>query len=307
MKKQLLISGGAGFIGIHLIKKLIKNNYHPIVIDNFSNANIDIIKKIPKKLYTLIKTDIKKTSLILNKIEKFTPEAMIHLAAIHYIPFCIKNPDETLRINVEGTRSALKIAKVKQIRKFVFSSSAAVYKPSEKQHNENSKVLPIEIYGKTKYSSEKIIIKFCKENKINYTILRLFNVYGPHDLTPHFIPSLIKRIKQSNCIEIGNLETKRDYIYIDDLIDLLLKITKNNIILNEIFNVGTGNSMSGKEVVDLISKLKKTKIVLKKEKKLQRKNDRKLLEANIDKVKKFYHWKPKHSFSKGLKKILYEK
>ena len=304
MKKQIIITGGAGFIGIHLTKKLIKNNYHVIIIDDLSNANIGILKSLAKNAHTLIESDINETAKILNDLKNFNPSQLIHLAAVHYIPFCVKNSKETKIVNTDGTLSALKIAKEKNISNFIFSSSAAVYKPSKKSHKENSKLSPIEIYGQTKLDSEKIIENFCNKNKIGYTILRLFNIYGSNDLTPHFVSSIIKRINKSNCVKAGNLETKRDYVFIDDLINAIFKIIKDKKAPNKIFNIGAGIGASGKEVIKLISGIKKIKIAVKEDRKLKRKNDREALTANIDKISKTYKWKPQYNLRKGLKKLL---
>lgn len=304
MKKQILITGGLGFIGSHLTKKLIDENFFPIIIDNLSNTNLKILKSFPKNSLAFVKSDINNKEKIISEIKNFNPEILIHLAGVHYIPYCLKNPKETKRINIGGTKTALKIAYAKGINKFIFSSSAAVYKPSDKEHKETSKLFPIEIYGNTKLQAEKKIREYCIEKNIRYTILRLFNIYGSNDLTPHFIPSILKRIKKSNIVKIGNLETARDYIYVSDLVNVLLKIIKKGEMNNEIYNVGTGKSTFGNEIIKIIEKIKGISIKINSDKDLIRKIDRKKLVANIQKLSNTYKWSPKYSVLNGLKKLI---
>ncbi len=304
MKRQILITGGLGFIGSHLIKKLIANNFFIIVVDDLSNANLKILKSFPKNSLIFIKADVNDKEKIMNKIKEFSPEILIHFAAIHYIPYCLKNPKKTKRINVTGTKIALEIAHIKGINKFIFSSSAAVYGSSNKEHKETSALLPIEVYGNTKLQAEKKIRKYCFQKNIKYTILRLFNIYGPGDLTPHFIPSILKRINKTNTIKTGNLDTIRDYIYIDDLISILMKIIKRKEMNNEVYNVGTGKGVTGNDIIKLIEKINKINIKVDSDIDLFRKIDQKKLVANIQKLSNDYKWYPKYDAYDGLKKLI---
>jgi UDP-glucose 4-epimerase len=301
---QIIITGGAGFIGINLVKKLIKLGYFPIIIDNLSNSNISELKNIPKNSYYLIKSDINNENEILKELEVFSPKILIHLAALHYIPFCIKNPLKTRAVNIQGTKNIFKISMQKKIQDIIFTSSGAVYKPSYKAHKEEDKLQPIDIYGKTKKEAEEFLLKNCKKYKINLTILRLFNIYGKFDLTPHFIPEIIKRLKRTENLKVGNLKTKRDYLYIDDLLDVFIKILTIKDYSYNILNIGTGNTCDGAEVIKLISSIKKKNIQIIEDISLLRKTDRPILCADIKKVSKILNWIPRYGLKKGLEKLL---
>jgi UDP-glucose 4-epimerase len=307
MTKQILITGGLGFIGIHLIKRLITEGYFPIIIDNLSNANFSILKKLPSDRYAFFRVDINKKREILKKIEKYNPQALVHLAAVHYIPFCVKNPRETKNININGTKSMLYVAKEKGVKRFIFASSGAVYKPSFNAHRENERLSPIDVYGQSKKEAEKVVKEFCVKNNIRFTILRFFNIYGDHDLTPHFIPALLQRLLKSHKIRTGDLSTERDYIFIDDLVDAIMKVIKGSGVRSGTFNVGTGNSVSGWNVLKLIGEIKGFEISIQESARLKRKSDRKVLLADIKKISKVYAWKPKYSIRAGLSKLIYEK
>lgn len=306
-KKQIIVTGGVGFIGINLVIELIRFGYFPIIIDNFSNSNIFQLQTISKNNYFLIRSDINKINKISEKIKGFSPQTIIHLAALHYIPFCIKNPAKTKIVNVDGTKNIFKIAKENKIKNIIFASSGAVYKPSSKAHKEEEKLCPIDIYGKTKKEAENFLLKKCEQHQINLTILRLFNIYGRYDITPHFIPELIKRLKKTNYIKVGNLNTERDYLYVDDLVRVFIKILMMKNWPNNIFNIGTGKAYKGFEVIDLISAIKKRKIKLIESSKLMRKSDRPVLRANIVKASKILNWTPRYELREGLKRILYDK
>ncbi|MFA5232532.1 MAG: NAD-dependent epimerase/dehydratase family protein [Candidatus Paceibacterota bacterium] len=304
MKKQVIVTGGAGFIGHHLVKKLIINNYYPIIIDNFFNADSNNIKTLPQNKYTLIKCDINDSNL-LNELQKFSAKILIHLAAIHFIPYCINHPQKTIETNVFGTQNVLKISENLRIKKFIFSSSAAIYKPNDIAHKESDPLSPIDTYGKSKLKAEELIKDFCNKKRIEYYILRLFNVYGKNNLTSHFIPSVTERFKKSDRIKVGNIETVRDYIYVEDVVNVILKIIKKNSLnINHVYNIGTGKGHSGKEILSLLEKIFKTKVKITKDKKLARKADRKFLLANMDKICKSYKWQPNISLEEGLKKII---
>ncbi|HOX10757.1 MAG TPA: NAD(P)-dependent oxidoreductase [Candidatus Moranbacteria bacterium] len=305
-KNQIIVTGGVGFIGINLVKKLIKLGYFPIIIDNFSNSNIHQLKTISKNDYFLIRSDINNVRNILKKIEGIFPQTIIHLAALHYIPFCTKNPTKTKMVNVNGTKSIFEIVRKKKIRHMIFTSSGAVYKPSRKAHKEKDVLQPIDIYGKTKKEAEEFLFKECKQYRINLTILRLFNIYGKYDLTPHFIPEIIKRIEKASHIKVGNLNTERDYLYVDDLVEVFIKILKMKKNQNGIFNIGTGKAHKGIEIIELISLIAKKQIQLIENSTLKRKNDRPILCADIKKTLNVLHWKPKHNLKNGLAKLLYE-
>jgi UDP-glucose 4-epimerase len=304
MKKQILITGGLGFIGSNLIKKLLAMDFFLIIVDNLSNSSLKILKNFPKNSYFFIKSDINNKKKILNKIKKFNPEILIHLAAIHYMPYCLKNPQETKKVNIVGTENILKIAHTKGINKIIFSSSAAVYGNSNKKHKETDKLFPGEIYGKSKLTAEGKIKKYCPSKNIKYLILRFFNVFGPNDFTPHFIPSILKRIKKSSVIETGNLKTARDYIYIDDLVSILTKIIKKGKINNDIYNIGTGNGTTGGKIIKIIEKIKGINIKVSKNIDLVRKTDPQKIIASIRKISTAYKWSPRYGIYSGLKKII---
>jgi UDP-glucose 4-epimerase len=303
MKKYILISGGTGFIGKYLVKKLINYNFFPIIVDNFFNSTKNSLKDIRKTDYKIIKDDIINPKLI-KKIAKYNIQTIVHLAAIHFIPYCNKHKNKTITVNVGGTKNLLNIAQQKNIKNFIFISSAAVYKPSKNALSEKSQLGPIDIYGKSKLVAEKYVEKFCLKNSINYVILRLFNVYGPNNPTEHIIPSLIKRASKNSTIKVGNLDTYRDYVYLDDVIRAIVDIINLKKIKNVTYNIGTNKMHNGYEIINILEKIQKKKIIIKKDPRFYRKSDRLVLLADIKKISKETNWRPKNTLKEGINKII---
>lgn len=217
MPKQIVVTGGLGFIGHHLVRRLMSNGYFPIIIDNFSNSNREFLRHTPVSKFFFIRSEISDFKKIKNKLKRFTPQAVIHLAAIHFIPFCNLHPFQTFVTNIIGTHTILEIAVKMKIKNFLFASSADVYKHMRRPLREYDPVEPLNIYGLSKKFGEELVHFYSKKFKIRHNILRLFNVYGTDDITPHFIPAILSQLRMSNKIQVGNLDSVRDYNFLQPL------------------------------------------------------------------------------------------
>ena len=174
MTKKILITGGAGYIGSHISEILVKEKKKIFIVDNLSTGHKKLINK-KAKFYRVNINNIKKIKSIIiqNKID-----SVIHLAASLIIGEGEKYPKKYFKNNVLNTKNLITACANTTIKNFIFSSTAAVYKDGKFKVTEKSKLSPKSIYGKTKLIAEKIIIKNCKKNKINYGILRYFNIVG---------------------------------------------------------------------------------------------------------------------------------
>lgn len=305
MKKQIIITGGLGFIGKYLVKRLLKENFYPIIIDNLSVGSLVDLELLPRSKFIFLNCDITNRKKLEKSIAKFEPDAIIHLAALHFIPDCNRNPRKTLLINTIGTQILLDIASKRNIKNFLFTSSAAVYKPSRYPLKETDPLRPIDVYGLSKKTAEEIINLYGRCHNINFIILRLFNVYGLKDPNLHMVPLLLSQIKKYNKIKVGRLDTFRDYIYINDVIEALIKLLKSpRGFDNSIYNIGTSKKCSGYSLIKIINKITGRKIITYQDRNLIREVDRKTLVANIDRFSKKYSWEPKYSIFQGLKELI---
>ena len=305
MIKNILITGGAGYIGSHISEILVKNKKKIYIVDNLSTGYRSLINK-KAKFFKLNIHNIKNIKKIIkeNKID-----SIIHLAANLIISEGEKYPKKYYRNNVIGTQNLLKACSNSNIKNFIFSSTAAIYKDGQFKVSENSIIKPKSVYGKTKVKCEKIIQSFCKKNKINYGILRYFNIAGSSpsgkigliNKSDHLFKNFSREImKKRPVLKIyGNdYKTKdgsciRDFIHVSDIAEIHFKVlekidkTNKSKILNCGYNKGTSVLEVAKEFKKQTSK--KVKILVTK----RRKADLVKIIASNKKLMQFIQWKPK--------------
>ena len=305
MIKNILITGGAGYIGSHITETLVKNKKNIFIADNLSTGHRRLINKKAK----FFKIDILNHKKIKDIILKYEIDSVIHLAANLIISEGEKYPKKYFKNNVLGTKNLLKACKNTKIKNLVFSSTAAVYKDGQYKVNEKSVIKPKSVYGRTKINAEKIIKKFCKRAKINYCILRYFNIAGSSlsgkigliNKSDHLFKNYSREVlKKRPVFKVygNNYDTKdgsciRDFIHVSDIADIhykvLLKINKLN--KSKILNCGYNKGVSVLDVAKAFKKQtsKNVKILVYK----RRKGDLVKIIASNSKLKNFIKWKPK--------------
>jgi UDP-glucose 4-epimerase len=301
--KNILVTGGAGYIGSHIVEQLVKKSFLNIfIVDDLSTGH----KRLISKKANFIKANINKTQLIKKIILKNKIDTIIHLAAKTIVTESEKKPKLYYNVNVLGTRSLLNAAKNSSVKNFLFSSTAAVYGSKIRFVNENSRTLPDSVYGKTKLQAEHLVKK---EFKKNYIILRYFNVVGASPSKKIGLINKYGQLFKNFAVEILKKEPKlnvygndyntadgtciRDFIHVSDLADIhlkvLFKVSKNNKSI--ILNCGYGKGFSVLEVVNNFKKFSKNKVLVKFEK--RRKAEIVESVANVIKLKKYIKWRPK--------------
>ena len=274
MIKNILITGGAGYIGSHISEVLIKNKKKIFIADNLSTGYRRLINKKAK----FFKVDILKNKKIREIILKNEIDSVIHLAANLIIGEGEKYPKNYFKNNVSGTKNLFKACENTGVKNLVFSSTAAVYKDGQYKVNENSVIKPKSVYGKTKIKAEKIIKQFCKKNKINYCILRYFNIAGSSpsgkigliNKSDHLFKNFSREIiKKRPILKIygGNYDTKdgsciRDFIHVYDIAEIHYKVLEkiNNLNNSKILNCGYNKGISVLEVANSFKKQTRKKV-----------------------------------------------
>ena len=313
--KNILITGGAGYIGSHVAENLLARKLNIFIIDKLKKGNKNLINRRCSYIKgNIIEINKVKKVLIKNKID-----SIIHLAALIDVQDGERNKLKFYKNNVLATKNLIKACNNTYVKNIIYSSSAGVYGNSKSPVTENSKKRPINYYSKTKLMSEKILIKLSKKYKINYCILRYFNVCGASPSKKIGIfdknnKSLFKVLanqilKKRPKINIFGDKFKtndgtciRDFIHVSDLSEVHFKSLQyiNKIKKSLILNCGYGKGYTVLEVVKNFQKFSKNskKINFKKE----RKNEIVISYANISKLKKYLKWKPKfNNLSKMIK------
>lgn len=309
---NILVTGGAGFIGFHTAKKLLSKNHKVIIVDNFNNyydpkIKYNRIKQIKAnknlKIYKTDISDFKKISKIFqeNKIDK-----ICHLAAQAGVRYSIENPFIYEESNLKGFINILECAVKFKIKNIVFASSSSIYgdnKMKKTGFSEQDKTdCPISLYGATKKSDELIAYSYHKMHKINFIGLRFFTVYGPWGRPDMALFKFTKNILKNKPIDVyNNGKMQRDFTYIDDIVDGIVKCLNKNFKF-EIFNLGNSRTIQLKYFIKIIEKElnKKAKI---KYLPMQMGDVTKTF-ANITKAKRMLNFKPKTNIEKGIKNFI---
>lgn len=251
-KNKVLITGGTGFIGSHIVEKLLENNYNIIIIDNLSSGSI---KNIPNsdtlKFYQL---NIEKDDLEL-VFQKETPDYVIHLAAQTSVNFSISHPYYDANMNVMASIKLLELCKKYNIKKFITASSAAIYgNPKYLPIDENHPTEPMSQYGLSKLTMEKYI----KLSGIPYIIFRFSNAYGPRQKSSKesgVVAIFNNAMKNNEPINIyGDGEQIRDFIYVEDIANICIKAINSNVE-NEIINFSTNKGVSLNQLFKVMKSL----------------------------------------------------
>jgi UDP-glucose 4-epimerase len=300
---RVLVTGGAGFIGSALFPELIINGYDTFVVDNLSFGKRELLN-IPDNRFIL--ADVTDRQKIEQIVQETDPHWIVHLAAIHFIPYCNQHPYESANINIQGTINILDAAKKsKNLKKILFASTAAVYPIIDTPIAESDMINPLDIYGLSKLAGERLVSEFHLATSIPSIVCRFFNAFGPRETNPHLIPEIHRQIVDgSRKIKLGNLEPKRDFIHTSDMsLALRLLLEKFDSGLDT-FNIGSGMEYSVTEVVESFEKAINESIEIEVDPTRVRKVERQHLRSDISKLKSFLNWEPKLNLDMGIQQLV---
>lgn len=300
---KILITGGAGFIGSHLIEELLVKNHSVIILDNFSTGkieNLSFLQNYPNQ-YQIYYADILNRQVLSTIFKSQKINLVYHLAAAISVAESIQNPQKYQEINVQGTKNILEEINDKGIR-FVYASSAAIYgEQPTKIISENLTPNPKSPYARTKLEGEYLIQQY----SIPATILRFFNVYGSRqNINSGYaavIPQFIDQITQKETLKIhGDGKQTRDFIYIKDLVQALYLAGFSDKVYLGPFNVATGKETSINKLIEILKDV--FQLPIKVVQTSERDGDIKYSMANISKIKEL-GFKSKYKLFEGLKEM----
>ena len=300
-QQDVLITGGAGFIGSRVVRELSNTSANITAVDTCFTGNQTLIPETVRFEQIDIR-DKAFNDLILD----INPDAIIHLAALHYIPYCNEYPEEAFEVNVMGTRNLLSAAReLSTLETMIFASSAAVYPPREEPNSETSDTGPTDIYGQTKLIGEDLMELFAAQTDTTTAVGRLFNVYGPNETNEHLIPAILQQVRAGKReIELGNLTPKRDFIHVSDATAALMTLLQHADDGYNKYNIGTGNEYSVREVVEKTSNALGEEITIRQDDERVRESDRPHLQADISRMRSIFGWEPRVEFVEGLSELL---
>lgn len=310
MAKKILVTGAAGFIGSHLVEKLLNEGYLVTGIDNFDPfyskeiklENLKQAKQHPN--FRFVELDIRDNNKIKSGLnEDF--DAIAHLAAKAGVRPSIIDPIGYQETNVYGTQNLLEFAKEKNIKQFVYASSSSVYgiNPNVPWKETDYVLNPISPYASSKISGELLGHVYSHIHKIRFIGLRLFTVYGPRQRPDLAIHKFVKNgIKGKPIPFYGDGTTKRDYTFVDDIVNGLMAAIEYTLTDYEIINLGNHHNISLSELVESIQKYIGKELIL--EKLPKQPGDVDQTYADITKAKLLLNWEPKTDINTGIEKFV---
>ena len=306
---KVLVVGGAGYIGAHVAQCLVENGYSVRIFDDFSNG---LRRRVDGKFEDVVIGDVLNRQALTDALDGI--DSVIHLAAKKAVEESVSNPLKYYENNVGGTLNLLAAMSVKKVKKLVFSSTAAVYAPNEKNSIEESDPLePLSPYGATKLISEELIENIGIAEGFSTISLRYFNVAGSSTVEfgdnskDNLVPKVFAAIKRGAEPEIygDDYPTKdgtciRDYIHVSDLADSHIAALKKveNELVHEVYNVGSGTGYSVQEMMDQISKTMDKN--LNPVHAPRRAGDIPQLIASIAKIERDLGWSPKRTLKEMI-------
>ena len=304
---KALITGGAGFIGSHIAKKLIDNNIDVHIIDNLSTGDLGNIPFVPKKNIHI--KDISDYEYIESIFQKNGFTYVIHLAAMVSVVETIEKPIQSNRVNIDASINLLNLIKEynPNIKKVVFASSAAVYgKLDGLPKSVDSLIEPLSPYAIQKYASEQYTKIYNDLYNIPTVSLRFFNIYGPRQNPKSDYSGVLSIINQrflekQKFTFFGDGEQTRDFVYINDLVQAFWLVLNSDEVNGEIFNVGTGRQTTLNEIFEVFQKNYNYSIPYEYED--ERKGDIKYSYADITKLEKI-GYSPSYTINEGIREYL---
>lgn len=251
MRKTILVTGVAGFIGSNLAKHLLNDGYSVIGIDNLSAGTLDNVDK---------RVDFEQLDIRDAKLPSFFRgvEAVFHLAAKNCLPECMKHPLEAASVNVVGTANVLEAARTANVRKFVYADTSAEYEGITTFPTNEQTIKPLGVYASCKHGGATLCNSYGYLYRMNITTLRYFNVYGPAQDWRRVVPPvmssfIIKLLHGERPTIFGTGQKRRDFIYVDDVNDFHMIALYDSRTDGRVFNMGSGVNFSVNEIYSLIT------------------------------------------------------
>jgi len=292
---KVFVTGGSGFIGRNFIKKYSKQ--HKIIV---LSTNSDFNNKSLENNDLIIENGLIEDSNVINTIKKHKPDVLVHLAALTGVQKCEENPDEAIKINVEGMINVIKACS-KTSAKIIFLSTREVYGESTKEKSgEDEPLSPTNLYGLTKMVGEILIKSFSIKNNFDFTILRPTNIYGPGSIQG--INGLIKNAIKDKKIKIFGGKQLLNFIYVEDVADLIQQVLTDKRSSKQIFNVGSNDTITIEELAKKVSYFLDDHI--KFEYLPMRKGDSLRFNPDLQKINSVLGFSSKTSLENGLKNTI---
>lgn len=302
---RVLVTGGAGFIGSHVVDGLVRSGYSVRVLDDLSSGRLDNIGlHVTGGAVEFFEGDVRDRGLVERLVGEV--DAVVHLAAVVSVPFSVENPSFTFDVNVNGTRNLVEACALSGVEKFVFASSCAVY--GEAQYlpiDEGHPKCPMSPYASSKLEGERVCLGFAERSGKDVTALRFFNVYGPRQTSGEYSGVITKFFdcaeKGESLVIYGDGSQTRDFVFVSDVVNAVLMLLRHERV-EGVFNIGCGEAVSIRDLAGKVLELtgKDLCVVYKP----PRTGDIPYSVADVSKARQAFGFRPQVSLDDGLRSLL---
>jgi len=303
-QERVLVTGATGFVGANLVRRLVDEDYEIYILIRKTSKKWRLLDVLPKLNDCTV--DLLEFEKLKRIIEEIKPEIIFHLATAGIYGGWHLPERQLIETNFLGTVNLINACNSIDYKCFVNTGSSSEYGHKKISMKETDVCEPINMYGITKCAATLYGNLIAKRDNKPIITLRLFSPFGPYDDKSRLITYAVINALQNNDLNLANPMAVRDYIYVEDVLDLYIKsIEKSNELKGEVFNVGSGSQASIAYVVNEIIELTNSKSNVKWGAVQPRKSDTEKWEADIKKTSKFFNWKPIYDIDKGLKKTIF--
>jgi len=293
-----LVTGACGFVGSRLVARLADAGEEVLALDDLSLGR-------PESLPAGVEAaavDIRDTGALTDLVALHRPRSVFHLAAIHFVPACNADPPGALSVNVVGTQSLLSALERAHLPdSLVLASTGAVYEPSPHPHREDSPLAPDDVYGLSKLWAEQAVRLLHHRTGVPVGLARLFNVIGPGETNPHLVPEVVAQARRGTDLRLGNLDTRRDYVFVDDVargLHTLAEAVPEEGLAT--VNLGAGRAIDGHELIGMIGELLGRRLSVTNNPELMRPSDRPVLQSDPSAARELLGWEATTSLREAL-------
>ncbi len=303
---RILVTGGAGFIGSHIVDRLVDVGCEVKVVDDLSTGRLKNIQRLfGCGRVSFLQGDVRDLDVVRMCVKDV--DVVVHLAAIVSVPFSVKHPRLTYEVNVDGTRSVLDACRATNVKRVVYVSSCAVYgEPQYLPVDEEHPAGPVSPYASSKFEAEQLCRSYQDEYGLDVVVLRLFNAYGARQKSGAYggvVTRFVRCVKRGQPLVIyGDGSQTRDFIHVFDFSDAVLKVLESERVAGEVFNIGSGKPTSINDLAGMILRISGVSLDIVYDE--PRKGDIKHSYADVSKAEKWFGFKPKISLEAGLRELI---
>jgi UDP-glucose 4-epimerase len=307
-RRRWAVTGAAGFLGSHVVDVLCERGAPVLAIDDLSGGRAEFLARHEcSPGFRHVRMDIRQTSELTALLRQEVPAAVVHLAALHFIPAAVADPTRAVSLNVMGTQSVLSACREAHVSRVWFASTGDVYLPAQQPHREDSPLAPFNIYGLTKLMGEQLVALESRERpEARFLVGRLFNLYGPRETNPHILPEILVQLRrQADApLRLGNLWPTRDLVPVRDAARAVVETLEQAPLGVTTVNVASGVDWSIQEVLHLIGELRGRQLTIETDPAKVRPVERSHLRADVSRLRALIGWTPHSELRRGLDELL---